>query len=236
MIKAVCFDLDGTLLPLDIDTFCKHYFGMMAAKMAPYGYEPRAFVGAIMTGTKAMYGNDGTATNEDVFWQSFCSTFGEEAKRHVPVFEEFYEQDFDRAREACGFDPDAAPTVQSLLDLGLTVAIATNPLFPEIATRKRMQWAGIDPGTVAFYTTYEDHRYCKPNKGYYDEVIARLGLPPEECLMVGNDVGEDMAAAHAGMQVFLLVNEHLINPKGEDINAYPHGGFDELLAYIETFK
>ena len=233
MIKAVCFDLDGTLLPLDIDVFCRTYFGMLADKMAPYGYEKHAFIGAIMRGSQAMYKNDGKRKNEAVFWQSFTESLGEQARKHEPIFAAFYEQEFDAARAVCDFDENAAPTLQACKERGLKVAIATNPLFPEIATRKRLTWAGVDPASVSFYTTYEDHCYCKPNKGYYKEVAARLGLSPEECLMVGNDVVEDMAALDAGMKVFLLVNEHLINPQGKDIDAYPHGDFSDLVRYID---
>lgn len=234
MIKAICFDLDGTLLPLDIDTFCRTYFCMLADKMAPYGYEKREFIGAIMRGSAAMYRNDGTRTNEQAFWDSFAGSLGEQVREHEPLFASFYENEFDGARAVCGFDANVAPTLQKCREKGLRVAVATNPLFPEIATRKRLVWAGIDPASVAFYTTYEDHSYCKPSAGYYLEVAARLGVAPAECLMVGNDVVEDMAALDVGMHVFLLVNEHLINPHGKDIATYPHGDLDDLIAYIDT--
>lgn len=35
----VMFDLDGTLLPMDMDEFTTGYFKMLAAKVAPRGYE-----------------------------------------------------------------------------------------------------------------------------------------------------------------------------------------------------
>ena len=234
MIKAVCFDLDGTLLPMDIDVFCRRYFGMLADKMVPYGYEKRAFIGAIMCGSKAMYQNDGTRTNEQVFWDSFAQSLGEGVRAHQRDFDAFYEDEFDLVREVCGFDESAARIVKTCQERGYAVAIATTPLFPEIATRKRLTWAGIDPKSVAFYTTYEDTHYCKPNKDYYMEVAARLGVAPCECLMVGNDVTEDMAARKAGMHVFLLVNENLINRADEDVTSYPRGSFDDLLNYIDT--
>jgi FMN phosphatase YigB (HAD superfamily) len=180
-----------------------------------------------------MYQNNGTDTNENVFWNEFCRIFGEGARADEPHFAAFYETEFDRARDACGFDKAAAPTVAAVLARGLRVCIATNPLFPEIATRKRLSWAGVDPAAVEFYTTYENCRYCKPSKGYFSDVAARLGISPAECLMVGNDADEDMAAQEAGMQVFLLVNEHLLNRSGKDINAYPRGNFKDLLAFID---
>ena len=236
MIKAVCFDLDGTLLPMDVDSFCKYYFGMLAKKMQTHGYEPKALIGGIMAGTKDMYKNDGSTTNEAVFWNTFCSIFGEQARKDMPYFEEFYVQEFDKARDACEFDPDAAPTVRACKELGLRVCIATNPLFPEIATRKRLAWAGLSTDEVEFYTTYENCSYCKPNPAYFLDVASRLGVAPSECLMVGNDALEDMAAAQVGMKVFLLVNDYLLNRTGVDIAQFPHGNFADLLQYIEAIQ
>ena len=51
--------------------------------------------------------------------------------------------------------------------------------------------------------------------------------------MVGNDVGEDMAAAKLGMKTFLLT-DCLINRNGEDISVYPNGSFDELIEFISN--
>ena len=49
-IKVVLFDLDGTLLPMDQDEFVKAYFGGIAKKLAPYGYEPNKLVKSIWAG------------------------------------------------------------------------------------------------------------------------------------------------------------------------------------------
>ena len=69
---------------------------------------------------------------------------------------------------------------------------------------------------------------------YYKEVLRRANLDAADCLMVGNDVAEDMiAGAKAGLRGFLLT-DCLINTPNADIEQYPHGSFDELDAYIET--
>ena len=236
MIKAVCFDLDGTLLPMDVDSFCKYYFGMLARKMAPHGYDPKKLIDAIMIGTKAMYKNDGSRTNEQAFWDEFCRIFGESARKDEHKFAEFYETEFDKAKDACEFDPKAAPALRACKEMGLRVCIATNPLFPAIATYKRLQWAGIDPAEVEFFTAYEDSSYCKPHPGYFRYVTGKLGLAPEECLMVGNDACEDMAASALGMPVFLLLNDYLLNREGVDITAFPRGDFDDLLKYVKELR
>ena len=119
--------------------------------------------------------------------------------------------------------------------MGLRTVLATNPLFPSIATEHRIRWAGFELDDFEFYTTYENSRSCKPNPKYYLEVLERAGARPEESLMVGNDVQEDMIAEKLGMKVFLLP-KLLINRDGADISAYPHGDFDDLIEYIERIR
>ena len=123
--------------------------------------------------------------------------------------------------------------VRRIRDRSFSIALATNPLFPTIATEIRIRWTGLEPEEFEFFTTYDNIGFCKPNLDYYSEVLRRAGLQAEECLMVGNDVGEDMIAEELGMKVFLLT-DCLINKKGVDISRYPHGSFDELDHYIEN--
>ena len=88
MIKAILFDLDGTLLPMDQDEFTKGYFKLLAAKLAPYGYEPKTLIDTVWAGTAAMVKNTGAQTNEAAFWERFSRTYGaektERGKRLLP--------------------------------------------------------------------------------------------------------------------------------------------------------
>ncbi|MDO5399928.1 MAG: HAD family hydrolase [Eubacteriales bacterium] len=233
MLKAVFFDLDGTLLPMDQDRFVKSYMGRMAKKMAPHGYDPDKLIKAVWTGTAAMVKNDGTRTNEEVFWCFFREPFGQNVRKDEPLFEDFYRSEFQQVRRDCGFDPRAAATVRAIRDMGLRVVLATNPLFPPIATQSRVRWAGLEPNDFEFITTYDNSSFCKPNPEYYREILGKLDLKPEQCLMVGNDVTEDMVAGTLGMQVFLLT-DCLINKQNVDISVYPHGSFPGLLNYVRS--
>ncbi|MDD6069677.1 MAG: HAD family hydrolase [Clostridiales bacterium] len=230
-ITTVLFDLDGTLLPMNNDEFTKGYFKLLAIKMAPYGYEAEQLVDAIWTGTAAMVKNDGSQSNEAAFWKNFVTTYGEKAFADKPLFDEFYAQEFQKAKCLCGMNPKAANTVSTVKEIGLQVALATNPIFPAVATESRIRWAGLEPEEFELYTTYENIGYCKPNPNYYWEIARRLGVCPEQCLMVGNDVTEDMVAETVGMKVFLLT-DCLINKKRKDINQYRRGSFDQLLEYL----
>ena len=233
MLKAVLFDLDGTLLPMDQKVFMKDYFGRLIRRLAPLGYTPESFLASMQAGIAAMVQNDGTRTNEEAYWDAYTAVSGKEILNHMSVFEDFYENEFDEVAASCGFNPKAAELVHSLQAKGIRVILATSPLFPRIATQKRIRWAGLQPEDFELYTTYEDIGTCKPNPAYYTTVLERIGLGPDDCIMVGNDVSEDMiAGARAGLRGF-LVTDCLINTPNADINDYPHGSFDELTAYIE---
>ncbi len=234
-IKVALFDLDGTLLPMEQDAFTGDYFKRLAVKLAPYGYEPSQLIKDVWAGTAAMVKNDGSVTNEEDFWSKFAETYGEKVYAEKEIFEDFYRNEFQEVRKVCGFNEKAAETVRRLKEMGLRVALATNPLFPRIATESRIRWAGLLPDDFEFYTTYEDSRYCKPNPDYYREVLERAGAAAEECLMVGNDVTEDMVAQDLGMKVFLLT-DCLINKEDKDISVYPQGDFDKLLEYVKKIK
>lgn len=234
-IKAVLFDLDGTLLPQDQDVFVKTYFGLLAKKLAPHGYDPECLIKAIWHGTGAMIANGGQKTNEEVFWDDFCAVFGERARQDMPLFEEFYENEFDGVQSVCGRNPLAAETVAELKVMGYRLVLATNPIFPSIATEKRIRWAGLEPSDFELYTTYENCVCSKPNPQYYVNIMQQLGLKPEECLMVGNDVSDDTAAERAGATVFLLT-DCLINKDGRDISAYPQGDFNALMQYVKAIR
>ncbi len=230
--QAILFDLDGTLLPMDQDVFVKAYFSRLAKKLAPLGYEPEKLIQAIWAGTGAMVKNDGKRTNEEVFWETFTGIFGAESRKDEPTFADFYANEFQQVRESCGFTPKAKETIKAIKALGCRVILATNPIFPAIATESRMSWAGLDRSDFELYTTYENSSFSKPNPAYYQEILGKLGLEAGECLMVGNDVTEDGAAATLGMDVFFLP-ACLINKEGRDISACPQGDFDDLLAFIK---
>lgn len=232
MIDTVLFDLDGTLLPMDQEEFVKMYMGLLAKKLAAHGYEPKKLVDAVWKGTLVMMKNDGTVSNETAFWNYFQSCYDHDVRKDVPLFDEFYEKDFRGAKNACGFNHGAGELVAWLKGRGVTVALATNPLFPATATMQRTAWAGLDPHDFALITTYENSRCCKPSLEYYRDVLKELGKTPEQCVMVGNDAQEDMAAAALGMKTFLLT-DCLIDRKGDALERFPHGGYGELRAFLE---
>jgi len=231
-IKAVLFDLDGTLLPMDEEIFVKGYFKLLASKVAELGYKPDELIAGVVAGLKHMASHDGSKRNIDVFWESFAGIFGNKVYDDKPFFDQFYANDFKQIAQFCGYNPLAKQAVDYVRNKGLKVVLATNPVFPSVATETRIALAGLTNGDFDHYTTYENSSACKPNLSYYSEILENIQCRPEECLMVGNNVSEDMVAAELGMNVF-LVTDCLINKKDQDISNYPQGDFQALLAYLK---
>ena len=231
MITTILFDLDGTLLPMDQDKFIQSYLGRMAKKLAAYGYDPDLLVKGLWKGTGAMVQNDGKQSNEDLFWTVFNTVLSRDCRKDETLFNDYYQNEFQQVAEDCGFDPRAAEAIAEIRKLGYRVALATNPLFPAIATHSRAKWAGLNIHDFDLITTYENSRFCKPNPEYYRDILDTLKLKPENCVMVGNDVSEDMIARELGIRTFLLT-DYIINKKNQDINQYPHGSFPELMNFI----
>jgi len=232
-ITTVFFDLDGTLLPMDLDVFLKSYFKLLAEKIAPLGYDPTSLIDNIWAGTVAMVKNDGSRKNEEAFWAQFAKFYGDKVYDDIPVFDKFYSEEFNLAKDVCGFAPNAKKIVDGLCERGFEVVLATNPIFPSVATLSRISWAGLSAESFSLITNYSNSSYCKPNPKYYQEILSKIGKSSEECLMVGNDVEEDMVAQSLGMKVFLLT-DCIINKKDRDISSYPHGNFDDLAEYLQT--
>lgn len=240
-MNTVLFDLDGTLLPMDNKEFIDTYMFFLKNRLLSADYEADMVIGGIWAGFKAMVSNDGMITNEECFWKAFglFMTSGEgklDSKQKRKIEKEmnkFYAEDFGMARYVTRPSDIACECVQILKDKGYQLAIATNPVFPQIATYECISWAGLNPDDFSLITTYENSCYSKPNVDYYKFVMKMLDKDPEDCLMVGNDVGEDMCARKTGMDVFLL-NECLINEKEEDVSELKQGSWKLFKEYISN--
>lgn len=234
-MTTILFDLDGTLLPMQQEEFTMAYFDRLSKKLAPYGYEPKRLIDGVWQSTKAMVMNNGKQTNEQVFWKEFAGLFGDKVYSDADKFDEFYETDFDKLKSHCSYNEQANQTIQTLKEKGFTLVLASNPILPMAAQKKRMLWAGVNPDDFALITSYENSHYCKPNPLYYKEIIEKIGVKPGDCLMVGNDTTEDAAAMPVGADFFLLT-DCLLNNERKDISKYSRGSFMQLLSYIDNLN
>ena len=208
MIRAVLFDLDDTLLSINLGAFMARYTTDLAAIVAEVGrVSPARAAGALTRGYLAMAdeSRDDDLTNARVL----AGVVRE--RTHVdledPVVAEalsFYDREVlprrngplvratprEGAREAVG----------RAREMGLVVALATNPAFSEECLRTRLGWAGLSPEDFDLVSHIRNSRRLKPRARYFQEFVAELALTPEECLMVGNDATRDFPRPDVGLR------------------------------------
>ena len=232
MVKTILFDLDGTMLPMDQDEFVKVYFSLLCKRFCPeMNMDDKSLIKAVWTATGAMIKNNRVEPNNKIFWKIFADCCGEEVLEKEKDFDNFYVNEFNLCKKVCGYNPLVSQTINLLKSKGYTLIAATNPIFPAVATNNRIGWAGVDKNNFELITTYENSSSCKPNPAYFSEITDKLSLNANECLMVGNDIGEDMIAASSiGMDVF-LVKDCMINRGEKDYSQYKQGSFEDFYKY-----
>jgi FMN phosphatase YigB (HAD superfamily) len=205
-LKAVLFDLDGTLLDIDIDAFLELYFHALAPVVVEViGGDPRSAIGAVMAATRAMVDSHPGRTNAEVFASAFAETTGIDiGPEGWARFDRFYAEVFPALRGGIGPVRGASEVVDTARRLGMTTVVATNPIFPGAAIRERMRWAELDEAAFELVTTYEVMEAAKPDLAYYRSIAERISCDPTECLMVGDDPVLDMVAADIGMSTFYV--------------------------------
>ena len=215
-LKAVLFDLDGTLLDYDLRSeFLPHYFSAMGKYFA-HRIEPEKMIKGIMLASDAIGANDGKVSNEQAFARIFYPYVGVEREILEPEFQAFYRDIFPSLRKYATRKTEARGVIENAFDLGYSVVIATNPYFPDVAVQQRLEWAGVAGLPYSKVTTYENSHFAKPDPRYFKEIVDEMGCRPNEALVVG-DEAMDMVAGSIGCPTFLIsspaTKEFEIKPK-----------------------
>ncbi|MBQ7765605.1 MAG: HAD family hydrolase [Lachnospiraceae bacterium] len=234
-MKAILFDMDRTLVPMDEEMFIKTYFGGLARKLCPVGVEKDPLIAAIWKATGGMIRNDGNHTNYDIFWNVFAEELKVDAAPFMEASDAFYRQEFYDVKKVTGENPLAAEAIKAAREAADYVVLASQPIFPMAAQLARASFVGLKKEDFDMITAYETECYAKPNPKYYEAICKRLGVEPKDCLMIGNDEKEDMyAASQAGLNCY-LVTDH-INAREE----YPwdglRGTFKDMIEMLKTLK
>ncbi|NLY43189.1 MAG: HAD family hydrolase [Clostridiaceae bacterium] len=232
MIDTILFDLDGTVLPLDADLFINIYFHEMGNAFSDI-ISPEILYKYVWKSTEAMVQNTGCRTNEEVFMEQFASLVNEDIEIYKNRFDRFYDEGYMETKKSVICESLIKESIMLLKEKGYQLVLATNPLFPKKAIHRRIEWAGLDPSVFSYITSYEHCHYCKPHIKYYEEILSVINKKSHQCLMVGNDVQEDLIASSIGIQTFLIL-DYMINRTEEEINCTFQGTYKDFHRYVEN--
>jgi len=232
-MKAILFDLDGTLLPMDVQEFMALYGKAVTQAFIDFE-EASAIFPQILKSLEAILFSKEADTNYNKFFNHFEEHMPQEKEVYINRFNKFYEDGFETVKAATASSSDMIKAVEILKSKGYKLIIATNPIFPMEANKSRIRWAGLDINHFDHVTSFEKNTSCKPHLEFYQEVLKENGLRAEEVLMVGNDVQEDLIIKALGASTY-LINDHLINRKpNEDINTDYCGSYKDFLSFVEN--
>ena len=230
-LKAVVFDMDDTLLSINLSAFLAVYALDEANLLAQAARKSPVSMCTAM-GASMLDLNNGERDEDDHRTNRAFFADVLQQRSGVPLLEpavndmiEFYEREIlpkknDRliaARPRMG----AHEAVQAALDRGLRIALLTNPSFSRTCIECRMGWGGLLDMPFELVTTWENSTRCKPSADYYRESLDKLGLAPEETLMVGNDPKRDFPSPDLGLKTAYVGN-------GSPERAFWRGSMEDL--------
>lgn len=222
MPLTVLFDLDDTLLNTNVETFFPAYMRALA-KALPGEPSTDKFRRQLFYAESKMVTNpDPGKMLSQVFSENFYHSLGTTEEACRPILHRFYSELHPTLHNLKQPKEGARELIDWCQAHGMTLAVATNPVFPDIATRQRIQWAGLDPEEFAFYTTYNNSHFAKPSLAYYAEILGRLGWPDAPVVMIGDDLNLDLLPTEKmGFSTFWINSNGHQNhrPKGNLFDA-----------------
>lgn len=195
--------MDQTLLDIDFDGMMREYLKRLSARF-PEVQPAEAFQRQLLASTEVMMANaDSARTLLEVFAADFFPAVNL-PQSAMARFDAFYREEYPKLAHWGRPMPHARELIEAALSRGLRVVVATAPVFPQIAVRERLRWAGLHDIPFHLITAADAMCFSKPYPRYYREIAERLGVPPDRCMMVGDNPAMDGTAAQVGMQVVIV--------------------------------
>ncbi|MCY4021651.1 MAG: HAD-IA family hydrolase [Chloroflexi bacterium] len=209
MIKAVLLDLDSSLLDDRGHQFAVSYRRAFAEQLE----EETGIKGAEGVFQRAIQKLNGrrdmVSSNDEVMAASIAAEVNAPVSPFQPKLWSLYQSSFEQPRRLASAAPEARQLVEALLEQGLAVAVVSNPIYREAAIVQALQWAGLGDlvESFAFVSSSENMHFAKGDPAFYAELIARIGIEPDEALLVGDKRQSDDAPAEiVGLHTWPLEN------------------------------
>ena len=243
MVLTLLIDLDDTLLGNAMEVFIPVYLEALGRHLADE-IPPKIMVASMLDSTQMMFSNENPAqTLKETFDLHFFPSIGIAETSLRTQIEDFYNTSFSSLQKYTQYRPTALQFINTAINRGYRIGIATNPVFPKTAIVQRLNWAGFpeDEFHFALVPSYETFHFAKPDPAYFAEFLTRLGWPEGPILMVGNDLEHDiMGSGLLGIPSFWInktgqsspTNSHEPSGRGDldDVHPWLAGrNLDELI-------
>lgn len=230
-MRAILFDLDGTLLPMDLKKFEQLYFHSLSNYFKDL-VDKDHLIKSVWMSTNKMLTDESNSINRQVFEKEFTNHVSD-LDLYMDRFEKYYETDFNIVKASTSMEPLVRDIIDILKDKGYIIVLATNPLFPLKAVEERIKWAGLKKSDFHYISHFENSIACKPRSFYYENILNELSLTSSDCIMIGNDVSDDMKAKDVGLKTFLLT-PHILNESVADPNWDYQGDYNDLFNWANS--
>jgi FMN phosphatase YigB (HAD superfamily) len=208
MVRFVFFDLDNTLGEVtDRELFARTFVGGLVEVAVEEVNLKESFVAEVFLGVI-----DGMRKNPPLvktIMDEFCLRVSEKFRVSPTVVEKivnrFYDEKFGLLKQFYRSVKGNREVVKALLDSGLGVGVATDPITKAVAVDLRLRWAGVDGLPYCLVTHGENMHAIKPHPAYFEEILSRCGAKADEAVMVGDDLLYDIyGAKKVGMYTILV--------------------------------
>ncbi len=225
MIKAVVFDLDGTLY--DYNALDKEAFGRVGELVRErLGVSEEQYGEAFMRArksTKKKLGETATSHSRMLYFQKTLEYLD---IRPLYLTLEMYETYWGLFLEKMTLYPGARKLLDALHDKYIRVAVCTD-LLAHIQHRKLKALGMMDD--VDCLVTSEEAGVEKPSPKIFALCLKKLRLEPEEVCFVGDDYKKDVKGAMAaGMCAVWFCPEGVQNPPEGEPDCLKVTSYEEL--------
>jgi phosphoglycolate phosphatase len=218
-IKAVVFDLDGTLVDTapDLMAATNHVLSLLRRRPITMA-EVRSFVGR---GARILI-ERGVAATGDAIDEASLTYYHREFLRH-------YE---GHTADRSEIFPGAVALLTRLADSGIKAGVCTNK--PEVLSRQlldaldlsRLVGAIVGPDTIGI---------GKPDAAPYLETVKRLGVPAKHSILVGDSETDILTARAAKVPVIAVTFGYTPKPVAEYGPDHLISHFDEIWDILKRY-
>lgn len=144
------------------------------------------------------------SSNEDAFFETLASELNSSRRRIERFMQKFFDSDYPFICLFLHSEPDARRLIDLLRMTNRHLTLATNAVFGRREIELRLKASDLYLHDFDLVTSWDIMKISKPNAGFFNETLKKIGAVPENTVMIGNDPYYDLPAHTLGIQTLLV--------------------------------